>query len=132
MRQENHVRHVLAHLPWYSLMIRNVSWYVTVQSVIEPLFGRPVLEVLRWNTSDILAAAADRYKGLLDLSHFCTDSDVGRIARVYEGFYHSDRGADEDESGEEQLLDLGEDKDGDWEEALRKALDKCFKKWNFR
>lgn len=52
---ELHIRHGT------SLMLRNMGWYVITQAVNEPLLGRAVLEALGPNTSDILAAAADRY-----------------------------------------------------------------------
>lgn len=78
------------------LMLCNVSLYVTAQSVTEQILRRPVLKVLGLNISDILAAAAHRYNSSLELAHLCTDSAGGRIARVYDGVYHVNRGDDRD------------------------------------
>lgn len=75
------------------------------------------------NTTDILTAASDRYNGVLDISELSSAADGGRIARVYESVYHSDRGTDLDSDDEDALwLDLGEEKDSDWESALQLQL----------
>lgn len=119
---EPHIRHGT------SLMLRIVIWYVTKESVSESLLGSPVLEALGLNTADILAAAAERYNGSLDLSHLCNDSEIGRIAWVYDGFCHVDHGDDWNESEKvDQWPDLGEDKDEDWEAALQVALNNASK-----
>lgn len=86
-------------------------------------FRRPVLEALGLNTFDILAAAADRYNGSLHPFHLCTGHEGGHIARVYDGVYHSDHGQVVDNSEEdEQRINLVEDKEEDWEGALKVAL----------
>lgn len=103
---ELHIRHGT------SLMLQNVTSYITKQNDSEPLLGRPVLEALSLNTKSVLAAAADRYNVSLDLSDLCTNHEGGCFARLNDGVYHSDRGADDDESEEkEQWLDLGKDID---------------------
>lgn len=105
---ELHIRHGT------SLMLRSVSWYVSTQSLSKHLPRRPVLEALGMNTSDTLLAAAHRYSGSLNLAHLCTDNDNGRIARLYDSIYHSDRGADDNNSEEdEQWIDLENDNDKD-------------------
>lgn len=111
-----------------SLVLRSVKWYVSTQAAKEPLLERPVPEAFGLTTSDILAAADDRYNGSLDLSHLCIFTVGGRIERVYVEAYHSERGADDDDwEEEEQRLDLGEDTDADWEAALQNALDDASK-----
>lgn len=111
MLKENNIGHWIRYPSRYLVDIMECK-LVCNGAASEPLLGRPVLEALRMNTSDILAAAADRYNGSLCLSHLCIESEWGRIARVYDGFNHSDHGTDDDESDEEELwLYLEEDKD---------------------
>lgn len=43
-----------------SLLLRIVSWYVTADSVCEPLSGMLVSEALELNTFDIISAVADK------------------------------------------------------------------------
>lgn len=105
-------------------MLRNTNWFITSQTVSEPLLGRQVLEALGFNTTDILEAAAARHHGSVDLSHICTDKDSGRIARVYDGVYHSEKGVDDHSDDEsDQWLDLGDDDEGEWEQTLQKSLE---------
>lgn len=49
-----------------SSLIRNLSWLVTGQKVVQPLVGRPVQVALGLNTRKLLAAAADRFAGSVD------------------------------------------------------------------
>lgn len=113
------------HIPHGSLlMLRNIPWYVTSQSLSKQLLEGSGLEALGSNTSDILAAAADCYNCTVDLSNVCADSGSGCTARSYYGAYHSAkrvRNGSDDKS--EWCVDLGKDGDREWEEAPRKALD---------
>lgn len=72
---ELHIRHRT------SLMLRDIAWYITEKAVTEPLLGRPVMEALGLSTECILAAAAHRYNGSLDLSHLCTNHE-GVVSHV--------------------------------------------------
>ncbi len=53
-----------------TLILRNLKWLVTEQRVLESLLGRPMLDVLGLNSSDILAAASDKYGGEVDTTLF--------------------------------------------------------------
>ena len=100
---ELHIRHRTA------LVLRGVRWLVTDQAVGEPLLGRPLLEALGLNARSILAAAAEKHSGVVDMSTlFGTDPEEGRISRVLEGVYHADGGADDaDLDDNDGWLDLG-------------------------
>ena len=90
---ELHIRHGAA------LMLRGMRWLVTDQKCDEPLIGRPVLESLGLNTEEILAAAAERHGGEVDMSNLFPETSnhdgPGRVSRVFEGVYHVDGGADD-------------------------------------
>ncbi len=58
---ELHIRHGTA------VTLRGVRWLVTDQTVLEPLFGRPLLEALGLNTRNILAASAEKHSGAVDV-----------------------------------------------------------------
>ena len=87
---ELHIRHGTA------LLLRCVRRLVTDQAVGDPLLGRPILEALGLNARNMLAAAAEKHSGVVDMSTFFgTDPEVaqeGRISRVLEGVYHADGG----------------------------------------
>lgn len=83
-------------------MLRIVSWNVTAQTKGEPLLEIPVLEALVLGTPNILATAAVLYNELPDLSHLCTDHEGRWIARVYDGFCHSDHGDDKEDFEKEE------------------------------
>lgn len=64
------------------------------------------------NTRDILAATADKHGGVVDVSSMLDaplpDEQPGRIARVLEGVFHTDVGAeDADLDDNDGWLDLG-------------------------
>lgn len=88
-----------------ALTERNMRWIVTNQIVDEPLLGRPLLEALGLNTREILAAAADKHHGQVDVSTLCQQyidlQPDGRIARVLEGFFHADGGFDDSDLDED-------------------------------
>ncbi len=90
---ELHIRHGTA------LTLRGVRWLVTYQTIGEPLLGQPLLEALGLNTRNILAAAAEKHSGAVDVSTlFGTNPEVSqnrRISRVLERMYHADGGADD-------------------------------------
>lgn len=75
------------------------QWLVTKQEVGEPLSGQPLLDSMGLHTRDMLAAAAERHGGSVDVSafdaarieHVC----IGRIARIVEEIYHADEGAED-------------------------------------
>lgn len=93
--------------------------HITAQSLIEQLLGRPVLDALGRNTTDIFASAADGYNGLSDLVHPCKDSSGRCIPRVYGGVYHVNRGDDEDEHEDfEHWFDVGENEEKNREAVL--------------
>lgn len=50
-----------------SLLNQNLLWYITDQSMTEPLFGSLTLEALGRDTKKKLAAACDRENELVDL-----------------------------------------------------------------
>lgn len=84
---------------WYcrTLIVRNVLWMVTEQLLSKPLLDRPTLEALGFNTKVILAAAAERLYGeidLLNLSRGNTEKIIkGKIALVFNAdVFHSEKG----------------------------------------
>ena len=96
---ELHIRHGSA------LILRGVRWLVTDQAVGDPLLGRPLLEALGPNTRDILAAAAEKHAGVVDVSALVgtdpANAPSGRVARILEGVYHADGAADDADLEEE-------------------------------
>lgn len=108
--------------------MRGVQWLVTEQEVGESLLRRPLLEALELRILDILAAAAERHERTIDMSALVaagTESvGDGRIARIIEGVYHTDEGADgadlDDNVG---WLDLGNEDDVDKKVVHSEKLD---------
>lgn len=101
---ELHIRHGPA------LTLRGVRWLITDQTVGEPLLGRPVLEFLGLNTRDILAAAAEKYSGVVDIPDIldAIPEPKGKVSRILEGVYHADGGVDDDDLDEDDdWIDLG-------------------------
>jgi len=99
-----------ASLP--DVTLRGVRWLVTEQAVGDPLLGRPVLEVLGLNTRNILAAAAEKYSGTVDVAALLDETDaaaqVSKVSRILEGVFHADGGADDADLDENDgWLDLG-------------------------
>ena len=118
---ELHIRHGSA------LTLRGVRWLVTDQTVGDPLMGRPLLEVLGLNTRDILAAAAEKHSGAVDVSTlFATapeHSPSGKVARILEGVYHADGGADDADLDEDDgWLDMGPEDPSEKEEVLKRKV----------
>ena len=74
---ELHIRH------GSSLTLRGVLWLVTDQTVGQSLLRRPVLDFLRLDTREILAAAADRYSGAAYIPKImdATPVPTGRVAK---------------------------------------------------
>ena len=82
---ELHIRH------GKSLMIRNLRWFVAVDTVDEPLLGRPIQEALGFNAKEILEAACDRFSGIVNAADIMNDDIYpdGSIARILStGLYH--------------------------------------------
>lgn len=103
---ELHVR----HRPM--LILPNLSWPVADQPMAEPLLGRPILEVLGLNNKKILAAAADRLHGGIDMRTALQEAaERGTISRVHRnGDFHSDNELDcPSAEFENDWLDLGID-----------------------
>lgn len=72
-----------------SLILRDIQWHFTEESIPEPFTGRPVLEALAISNPDILASAADRLNGGVYWSNpVDSGQQGGRIAPVYECVYH--------------------------------------------
>lgn len=70
---ELQIRHASA------LTLRGTRWLVTDQTVGDPLRGRPTLEVLGLNTRNILAAAAEKHSGTVDIADL--ESDDSKFPR---------------------------------------------------
>lgn len=108
-----------------TLMLRNVVWMTTKQAMAEPLLGRPIVEVLALNTKKILAAAADRLHGDIDVDHTLKESETGRkISSVlHDGVSHSDQGIDYSSADVEQdWLDFGIDDPAERRQAIENML----------
>lgn len=95
----------------------------------EPFLGRPRLLVLGLNTKKILATAADRLHGDIDVGHALQESETGgKISRVlYNGVLHSDQGTDCPSADvEQEWLDFGIDdpteKRRQWKKCCREHL----------
>lgn len=97
---ELHIRHGT------SLILRNVRWLVTDQLVGESLLGRPILEALGMDTSEILSGAAEKHYNsiLFDTTFSCDQS--GCSSRVLEGVYNADGGADDNDL-DDGWIDIG-------------------------
>lgn len=65
---EMHVRHCSR------LMLWNIVWMISKQSMAEPFLGRFSLEVLALNTNELLAAASDRLNGNIDVDYALQES----------------------------------------------------------
>ncbi len=118
---ELHIRHGT------DLTLRGIRWIVTDQTVGEPLLGRPLIEALRLNTRNILAAAAEKHSGAVDVATlFGTNPEVsqdGRISRVLEGVYHAAGGPDDaDLDNNDGWLDLRPEDREEKEIVLKQKL----------
>lgn len=115
-----HIRHGSA------LVLHRLRWFITPQSVGEPLLGRPLLEGLGLDCHKILGAAAERHGGSVDVSHLVgnqADHYPGRIGRIVDGVFHADGGADDaDLDDEDGWLDLGPEHPNEKEEILNPKL----------
>ncbi len=94
---------------------------------VSPLLGRPLLEALGLNTRNILAAAAEKLSGAVDVSTLLgTNPEVyqdRRISRVLEGVYHADGGSDDaDLDDNDGWLDLGPEDRAEKEIVLKQKL----------
>lgn len=100
---------------------------MTDQELSDPLLGRPVLEALGLSTREILAAAADRFCGSVDMERlvgtFAEEGD-GRVSRVMEGVFHADGGqdGDKDDKTQGEWCDIGNETKEEWEDSLRKSV----------
>lgn len=119
---ELHIRHGSA------LTLRRVRWLVTDQTVGELLLGRPVLKKLGLNTRDILAAAAEKHSGVVDLYDvlYSKPEPKGKVSRILEGFYHSHGGADDaDLDDKDGWLDLRPEDPAEKRKVLDRKLDEA-------
>lgn len=99
---------------------------VTDQAVGEPLLGRPVLEFLELNTRDILAAAAEKHSGVVDITEYFNATPKGKVARILDGVYHSEGGADDADLDEaDGWLDLGPEDPNEKREVLKNKIDEA-------
>lgn len=81
---------------------------VTEQRVSDPLLSCPVLEAFGLNTRDLLAAAADRFCGVVNdekLVDYVIEERDGRIYRVMGCVSHADG---------EETKEHTEESDGEW------------------
>lgn len=114
-----------------SLKLRNSRWLVAKEDIDGPLLGRPTLEALGLDTKKLLAEAADKYGGEIDLAGLVPDEThpEGSVARILSsGVYHSDHaehGEYEDGAEDDQVADLGVDTEVEVEAALGGLLDKA-------
>lgn len=116
---ELHIRHGTA------LTLRGVRWLVTDQLVGDPILGRPVLEILGLNTRDILAAAAEKHCGIIDIAQIldAKTEPQGKVARILEGVFHADGGADDADLHENDgWIDLGPENEGEKLEVHQKKV----------
>lgn len=119
MNTELHIRHGTA------LTLRNVRWLVTDQTVGEPLLGRPVLEELGLNTRNTLAAAAEKYSGVVDMHGILYNKQEpkGKVAHILEGVYQYEGGADDaDLDDNDGWLDLGREDPFEKSKSYRRSL----------
>lgn len=99
------------------MLLRNIQWKVTDQSVAEPLLGRPILKALGLNCEKTLGAEADRHAGYVDAAqHFVHDDhgkNSGRIGRILEGVLHAD-GGEKEFDDDSSWWDLGPETEDEW------------------
>lgn len=76
-------------------MLRDLKWLDTDKPVADPLLGRTVLEELGLNKRALLATAAKRLSGEIDVDRligFFVEEGDGRVSRVMEGAFQADGG----------------------------------------
>jgi len=109
-----------------SLMLRIVPFYVAVQSVAEPLPGRPLLEKLGMNTVQMLLAASEKHSGSVDVATILTEEALaeGKISRLmsYEGIFHSDCAAEDEGYEDDSWLDLRIDTEEEIQDAFKNMM----------
>lgn len=106
--------------------MRNLSCCETARLVSEPRLGGLPLEALGLEHIRYFATASDQYNGSIEIPHIGHQNDGGRMACVYGGVYHSNRGDDDDQSEKyEEWPDPGEDSDEDPEKMLEHSLEEA-------
>ena len=121
---ELYIRHGTA------LTLRGMKWLVTDQTVGDPLLGRPVLEALGLNTRNILAAAAVKQSGEVDVPSLfdSTPTPSGKVARILEGVFHANGGADDADLNEEDgWLDMSPEDPTEKSKVQEKKIDEASK-----
>ncbi len=113
-----HVRH------GNMLTFRNITWYVSVQDMSEPLLGSPFLEVLGLNTKHMLIAASDKYDRDAYIAEELAEGSIACF--LHQGVFHSGREFSEDVSDDKEVgINLDEDDSEEKKAALMALQRKC-------
>ena len=108
------------------LLLRNVEFLVSKQETEHTIIGRPLLESIGCDNKSLLAAAVDKYGGVIEASEVVANDEnnpeAGSISVLLDdGVYHSAGGFEADGLEEDDIyIDLGEDD----ESEIIKELDK--------
>lgn len=109
-----------------ALPLRDVRWLVTAQAVGDPLLGRPILEALVLDTRNI----PEKYSGSVDIADPLStkENPTGLIARILDGVFHADGGAEDADLDEDDgWLNLGSEDNAEKRKVLDRKVEEARK-----
>lgn len=114
------------------LILRNVDWFVSEQSITNCLLGRPLLDAIGCSNRTMIQAACDKHDGEINVADIMdeTTPEVGTddaemsIAALLSGdIFHSAGGVEDDGMDDEDIyIDMGEDPPFEIEKELEKRI----------
>lgn len=110
-----------------TLMKRNMRWIESTNIMTKPLLGRLIQEAFALDTTKMLEAACDRYRGQVDVAVVLKGEEhgAGSIGRIItSGLFNSDPTVRDEDSIilESHRIDLREDEEGELKAAFRNML----------
>ncbi len=112
-------------------MLRNIEWYIPINSIEQDIIERRVLEAIGCDKEKLLLAAADYSRGVVDMNQALPcklkESNMNLVAAKShteaDEIFHHDSGTDEDFTPEEKIyVELGEDNPIETDRMLENAL----------